>query len=191
MTLPVALNTITASQINVELNRSSSATFSMNGTAERALAGVTTANTTISFGNFHGKSNYLDQQTVTVGYAQTSQYSVGGYGAFSTSYVGNAPNVGAISDGTFNPISNKPIASLYWDSTNNQVRFSLLTLASPVGNSGWTNMNIAGTNFSRASAQFYTQSVIGYGKTVWMWNTTSSNNPFGTTTGVQKVVTFT
>lgn len=188
MTLPVALNTITAAQINVELNRSSSATFSMNGTAERALAGITGSGTTISFGNFHGKSSYLDQQTVTVGFAQTSTYTTGGYGAFSTSFIGNAPNVGAISDGTFNPISNKPIAALFWDANTSQVRFELLTLASPVPNSGWTNMNISGYNYTRSSATYTAGTNANNGKTVWRW---SRSNPFGTTTNVQKVVTFT
>jgi len=172
--------------INLELGRGASATSSLGESALRSLAKDTSG--AISMSTFWGKSNSLDIQTVTVGYAASSLYTTGGYGAFSTSYNGNTPNIGAISDGTFNPISNKPIAALYWDSMSNRVRFELLTTTQPVPNSGWTNMNIAGTNFSRASATYVAQSVIHNGKTVWNW---SGGNPFGTTTGAQKVVTFT
>lgn len=44
-----------ANQINIELGRSASAGFSMNGTAERALAGKSSGS--ISFSDFHGKSS--------------------------------------------------------------------------------------------------------------------------------------
>lgn len=54
MTLPVSPNTITAADINVELGRSSTDPFDINGVDERALAGV--ASGPISFSDFHGKS---------------------------------------------------------------------------------------------------------------------------------------
>lgn len=172
--------------INLELGRSATATSSLGEAALRSLAKDTSG--AISMSTFRGKSNALDIQTVTVGYAAASLYTTGGYGAFSTSYNGNTPNVGSISDGTFNPISNKPIAALYWDAMSNRVRFELLTYTSAAPNSGWTNMNIAGTNFSRASATYIAGNNLSNGKTVWNW---TASNPFGTTTGAQKVVTFT
>jgi len=54
MALPSS-GTITAAMINVELGRASTATMSMNGAAERTLAGKPSG--TISFSNFHGKTN--------------------------------------------------------------------------------------------------------------------------------------
>jgi uncharacterized delta-60 repeat protein len=53
MALPTA-GALSASMINVELTRASTATFSMNGADERTLAGRPTG--TISFNDFYGKS---------------------------------------------------------------------------------------------------------------------------------------
>lgn len=53
MALP-STGSISASQINTELGRTSSASFSMNGSAERGLAGKSSGQ--ISFNDFRGKS---------------------------------------------------------------------------------------------------------------------------------------
>ena len=54
MTLPTS-GFISASMINVELGRAAGAPFSINGAAERALAGVPSG--PIMFSNFYGKSS--------------------------------------------------------------------------------------------------------------------------------------
>jgi len=183
---------ISLNQIHIEAGGSSGTACTINDSDIRGLIGKASG-VAMSFNEWFGASAYLDTQTVTVGFAQASLYTTGGYGVFHTGFNDNTPNIGTISDGTFNPISNKPIAALY--AQNNLgvtgIRFELLTLGSPVPNSGWTNMNIAGTNFTRASATYSAGTNVVNGKTAWFWAGSSSSNPFGTTTGVQKVVTFT
>ena len=78
--------------INLELGRGASATSSLGESALRSLAKDTSG--AISMSTFWGKSNSLDIQTVTVGYAASSLYTTGGYGVFSTSFTANNPNVG-------------------------------------------------------------------------------------------------
>ncbi|AMD61446.1 hypothetical protein AWN88_25645 [Agrobacterium tumefaciens] len=56
MALPSS-GSLGANQINIELGRSASAGFSMNGAAERALAGKPSGS--ISFSDFHGKSSEI------------------------------------------------------------------------------------------------------------------------------------
>ena len=55
MTLPVSPNSLSFSQVNVELNKSATALISMNDTDVRTLAGV--ASGAISINNLYGKSN--------------------------------------------------------------------------------------------------------------------------------------
>jgi hypothetical protein len=69
------------------------------------------------------------------------------------------------------------------------VRLSLRNGTTVVSNSGWTNMNVAGVNFTRSSAAFVTVVDAAVGITSWSW--TTSSNPFGTTVGATKLVTFT
>ena len=57
MTLPQSGQPISASQINVELGKASNATFSINATDSRTLAGITTPGSTIKYSDFHGKSS--------------------------------------------------------------------------------------------------------------------------------------
>ena len=79
--------------INQELGRSATATSSLGETSLRTLAGVSSG--AISLSNFHGKSNFLDQQTVTVGYDNSLGLHHYGYSTYSTL-------MGSISDGTCN-----------------------------------------------------------------------------------------
>lgn len=60
---------------------------------------------------------------------------------------------------------------------------SLVLYGNPsAGNSGWTNLNVNGTNYTRASATY----TPGGGNSSWTW--ASGSNPFGTTPGVDITV---
>ena len=178
--------------INLELGRSATATSSLGEATLRSLANDTSG--AISMSTFRGKSAALDTQTVTVGFGAVVQYANSGYGSFTTGLaVANPRNVGSMSDGTFNPKSNLYISGI-WYATNGSttvhaVRLSLRNGTTVVSNSGWTNMNVAGVNFTRSSAAFSTIVDATVGITTWNWIT--SSNPFGTTVGATKLVTFT
>lgn len=68
MTLPSS-GSIGANDINLELGRSATAGFSMDGTAERALAGKPSGS--ISFSDFHGKSSEIVKTLAAGGSAIT------------------------------------------------------------------------------------------------------------------------
>ena len=175
--------------INLELGRSATATSSLGESALRALANDTSG--AISMSTFRGKSAALDTQTVTVGFQAAQLYINSGYGSFTTGLgtTGNR-NVGSMSDGTFNPKSNMYIRGLWYSTSGSgAVVFSLRSLTTTVANSGWTTMNVAGVNFTRSSATFSNIDNASIGATSWSW--TTSSNPFGTTVGATKVVTFT
>ena len=117
-------------------------------------------------------SRYLDQQTVTVG---VNQYGFTGYYG----------SLGAISDGTCDFKNNAVITNiLFYPFSNSILTF---TIQGNHSNSGFTNMNIAGNNFLRTNASFtyYTYQ----NSTQWEWN--GYSNPFGTTVGATKTVTWT
>lgn len=168
--------------INQELGRSATATSSLGETSLRTLAGVSSG--AISLSNFHGKSNYLDQQTVTVGFVGPSSWSS------SRSYGYIVGHTGSISDGTCNFKSNADINRLrsrissgVFTSESSYVNFNLV--GGNHSNSGFTNMNIENTSFARTDASF-----TSYPSTSdWTWST--SSNPFGTTVGATKTVTWT
>lgn len=117
----------------------------------------------------------IDTQTVTVGYYNDG-YSQN-YG-----YVGNGASVvkGSVSDGTCNFKSGAAIRRIEY-STFSYVMFEL---AGSHANSGFTEMNIAGTTYSRSTATYGNDG----NNTYWTWN--SSTNPFGTTNGATKTVTW-
>tara|TARA_R110002074_G_scaffold142757_1_gene289417 strand:+ start:1290 stop:1847 length:558 start_codon:yes stop_codon:yes gene_type:complete len=185
----VALQTsgqITMADIHVEAAGSPYAgtgTSSLNDADIRALyeaSGYTinnTAGTMISMSDFYGAS--ADEvQNVTVGTYVTSGYitvTQHGFGTTPGSY-------GSVSDGTLAVVGNKTIEILSGNNLN-QVNLRVTGSAS---NSGWTTMNVAGTNFSRSSATYTNAS----SSTTWLWSGVSPN-PFGTTVGASKAVTFT
>ena len=159
--------------INLELNRSATASSNLNESALRSLAQRSSGS--ISLSHFHGKSNTLDTQTVTVGYSAGSTYfpTMYGYNGFFS--------YGSISDGTLNPLNNATIAHLYWSDTNRLY----IRVDNYYYNSGFTTMTVAGTSFNRTSAT-YTGSSNG---SSWAWANVTTN-PFGTTVGATKTVVF-
>ena len=161
--------------INLELNRSATATSSLGESALRTLANRSSGS--VSMSHFYGKSNALDVQTVTVGYFAGGQYIPSQYGYSSTL------SLGSVSDGTCNFKSGASYIDLYWNSFGRLY----FRLNGTHANSGWTTMNIAGTNFSRTSASSFVQAGGG---TLWYWDNVSPS-PYGTTSGASKTVTFT
>lgn len=123
------------------------------------------------FGDFYGKSNYLDQQIVTVG--KKSNFGFDQWG-FQT-------GTGSIADGTSNIYGGISITKLYWDAFSGRIAV-YFEVASSVSNAGWTTMVINGTSFARSSATEFTNNRN------WRFNTNS--NPFGTTVGAQITVTW-
>ena len=116
----------------------------------------------------------LDVQTVTAGFDAGKVGNTYGY------VQGLA--VGSISDGTFNPIGGASITALYWfDAGTDELYFVLNGTHS---NAGWTNLEVGGNTYTRASATFATSG----SDTTWSWVT--ATNPFPVN-GNTYVVTFT
>ena len=121
-------------------------------------------------------SGALDVQTVTAGFDAGKVGDIYGY------VQGLA--VGSISDGTFNPIGGASITALYWfDPGSNETL--IFVLNGTHSNAGWTNLEVGGNTYTRASASFDNS---GGSETSWSWVT--AINPFPSN-GASYVVTFT
>lgn len=117
-------------------------------------------------------SRYLDQQTVTVGHYISFGFDVYGYSS----------SIGSISDGTCNFKNNASIRQLTYTSGSPALYF----MVNGSGNSGFTTMTVDNTNFARTNASFTQYSNFVF----WQWSNVSTN-PFGTTVGATKTVTWT
>lgn len=154
-------------------------TISLNDGNVRSLA-QRTGSVSISMSHLRGKSASVDTQTVTVGL-----YSITIYGNTSNTRGFSTGLTGSISDGTCNFKSGATIEYLaYSDQNGNTAKQVQFRLNGNHSNSGFTTMSVAGTNYARTSASY----VYTGGKSYWTWS--SSTNPFGTTSGATKVVTF-
>lgn len=181
---------ISLNQMHTEVDGVSGTIASINDADIRALIGKASG-ATMSFNEWYGASSALETQTVTVGFAAAGQYTPYKYGTGYTGIVvpDNAVrNIGNCVDGTLAIRSNKYIINLCFQGGTHVV-LAIKNGGSNITNGGFTTMNIAGTNYSRSSATFFHNLASGNRFTSWMWSTTS--NPFGTTTGATKVVTFT
>ena len=116
----------------------------------------------------------LDYQTVTVGVYEMVDYNLGIY--YYEYGLGSSAG-GSISDGTSNIYGGASFNALNY--SENGGGYITLDIAGAT-NSGWTTMNIAGTNYSRSSATF--------SGTSWSWSVAAGANPFGTTYGATKAV---
>ena len=177
---PLSIGGSTSGQsINLELGRSATATSSLNESALRTLAGVSSG--AISISDFYGASNAIDVQTVTAAISGTygSTFYFQGY---------RSGMYGSISDGTFNGKSGATITMFYSSHvyTTDRLFFQISGIHN---NSGFTTLNLNGVNYSRSSATFTTNSSNNY--TQWMWDNVGGN-PWGLTSGtVSRTATFT
>lgn len=178
--------------INLELNRSATASSNLNESALRSLANRSSGS--ISLSHFHGKSNAIDTQTVTVGYKAPAQYVPGGYGVLEGGLFSNTPPkiAGSISDGTTNVKNGFRITALRWEPFSGSVgtlSWTILCGLSVVANNGFTTMTVNGNNFARSAAGFLLlNSAATTGIARWDWPNVT--NPFGTTIGASRTVTW-
>lgn len=118
---------------------------------------------------------YLARNTVTVGYID-----VGG-GDFNWGFQGAQ---GSISPTTWALSGTAVVNAIYVTfSGANWVDFRI---SGTYPNSGWTNLNIDGSDWARTGASYASSG----GETYWIWFSPPLN-PFGTTIGATKVMLWT
>lgn len=156
--------TITANQINVELGRSGTAYFNLNGADERALADRPTNASSISFNHFYGKSARKATIT-TVGQLANGQgfHPRIGYGANARNnyyhYEGGGISSAAFGsiDKTTGLITSATLYGIYVVQYSSDYHLDII--ASRSSNGGWTSVKLyrqgaTGTQytFTRSSA---------------------------------------
>lgn len=113
-----------------------------------------------------GSGSYISTVVVTVGYQSAPGIDIYGYNIL----------YGSITPNTFGPYN---ISDLSWNSLN-EVYFRVDGIAP---NAGWQTIDVNGVTYNRTDATY----VVATG-TAWTW--TSVTNPFGTTVGATKTVTW-
>ena len=170
---------ISLNQMHTEAGGTSGTACTLNDADIRGLIGKASG-AAMNFAEWYGASAAVDTQTVTVGL-----YSITIYGNTSNTRGFSTGLTGSISDGTCNFKSGATIEYLaYSDQNGNTAKQVQFRLNGNHSNSGFTTMSVAGTNYARTSASY----VYTGGKSYWTWSSTT--NPFGTTSGATKVVTF-
>lgn len=127
-----------------------------------------------------GVVDYTGSATVTVGYTNVSGpgINIDYWGFFESSFGSVTPATWASSGMTFRIL----------DYLNNNAGTALVVFAvnGYAPNSGWTTLNIAGANFTRSTAVYAYSNDENF--TQWYW--TSASNPYGTTIGATKALTW-
>jgi hypothetical protein len=119
-----------------------------------------------------GSGIYSGFATVTVGQYVDVSFTVWGY---------SSGLAGSVSPATWAG-TGATIEQLGWFDAG--VDFVALRVDAGFPNEGWTTMTVDGVPFTRVSASYATDSTY----TIWNWITAS--NPFGTTIGATKAVTW-
>lgn len=172
--------TISLNQMHTEVDGTSGTQVSLNDADIRGLISKA-AGVAMSFNEWYGASSSLDVQTVTVGYNAGTSYTPSVYGYLDL----GSGATGSVSDGTCNFKSGAALRRLQWNSNN----ILMFALNGTHTNSGWTTMTIGSTSYSRSSASFVQ---FGSSPTVTRWEWSGiTTNPYGTTTGATRTVTFT
>jgi hypothetical protein len=120
-----------------------------------------------------GGSIYVGSTTVTVGsYTDPGSFTIYGYVDF---LAGNAtPTKWAGTGGNF--------VQLCWYDSG--VDFVAFAVEGVFPNEGWTTMTVGGVPFTRTSGNYSTNGT----STTWTWLTAS--NPYGTTIGATRAITW-
>ena len=170
---------ISINQMHTEAGGNTGAACTLNDADIRGLINKSSG-AAMNFGEWYGASAAVDTQTVTVG-----NFSFNVYGSVFNSRGFTSGVMGSISDGTCDFKFGAAITDLSYDDINgNSAKAVVFKLSGNRSNSGFTTMSVAGTNYARTAATY----LYSGGSTSWTWTTTT--NPFGTTTGATKVVTF-
>ena len=150
---------------------------------EYAAFRVSGSGNTISMNQFYGASAILDTQTVTVG---VNQYTPDRYGYSNNNTIGGGI-YGSMSDGTANWRGNNAYVFLFHRNSDSRILLGVSNYN--LGNSGFTSMQINGPagNVDRTAASFSQSSYFNVSYWIWTGRTT---NPFGSTVGAAKTVTF-
>ncbi len=185
--------------INLELNRSATASSNLNESALRSLANRSSGS--VSLSHFHGKSNVAWSFSITNGNHRdswcllkscTTMYHQGysnhwdGFQQPPSSFY-SASGYGSTSDTTCNFKSGATLARLKWSyMIGGALVFGLVGNRS---NSGFTTLKVHNTTFQRTAASFSYDSTNNH--TNWVWTTdpvtsTVGTNPF--TTGSNAIV---
>jgi hypothetical protein len=143
----------------------------------------------ISFSIFYGTSA-AEIQTVTVGQVFNffkGEYTLGVGFDSAVNGMGFGP-MGLISDGTFNFLGGATIQTLGWATFDSGGTATVyFRVNGSFSNSGWTNMQIQSTNYTRASATYNNNG----SRTLWTWGgLDGTTSPF-TSEGTNTTVTFT
>ena len=141
----------------------------------------------IKISDFYGAANQLWATTVTVG--TTNQAGPLGstcYGLVPTDVFGTIP-AGSVSDSTVDFLGGATVRGLFYRTF---LSGKLFIVEGNFPNSGFTEMNIAGTSYLRTDASHSYDATLN--QTLWIWTTLIDNfNPYGTSVGATKLVTFT
>ena len=137
----------------------------------------------ISMSNFHGTNAAVAAWTSTLTVGTFNFLKVQYYGYSDPNYTPNG--TGSMSDYTIDTFNNYYVARLYWWASNGgSLSISLGTPYLP--NSGWTSLTVGSTTVNRASASNFENTPAN--ATTWSWYNVA--NPFGTTTGATRTITF-
>ena len=177
---PISLNDIHIEAGGISVSGTQA---SINDTDIRGLIGKGSG-VQMAFNEWWGASAsvVVDTQTVTVGSVVNYEYNTARYGYSSLFYMGS------ISDGTSNIYPGENIMDVstnYYGGINSTDVIFRVTNVQP--NSGWETINIAGTIFTRASANFEVNQTTF---TTWSWRSAGQNHVLGTTVGAVKTVTW-
>ena len=151
---------------------------------EYAAFRVSGSGNTISMNQFYGASASLDTQTVTVG---VNQYTPNYRGYSNNNTIGGGI-YGSMSDGTADWRGNNAYDFLFHRTSDSRIILGVRNYS--LGNSGFTSMQISGGSYvslNRTAASF-SQSAY-FDVSYWVW-TSQSTNPFGTSVGATRTVTF-
>lgn len=187
MTLPTS-GAISLNQMHVEAGGSSGTIASINDADIRALIGKGSG-VTMSFNEWYGASGWADSQTLTIGVDNSGAPYVGPSYGFRN---WTSPTYGSMADGTCNFYFGAAYNGCRIWLLNATNKFVYLTIAGNRGSTGsaWNTMLVDSYPYSRTNATRSYNSASNV--TTWEWAIgTSTTNPFGTTTGATKSVTFT